>query len=769
MGSYVRDEDRSLRVWFVVLSLGFAVVTAWAVVDEGWVRRPWKRWQSQYDEVRDGRLGVAIRQVVAPKIGVIDRCPTCHAGANDKQMTGAEVPAVLRVHPRRDALLGNHPTLRYGCTPCHRGQGLALTAGTAHGEADPHWAAPLFKKPYAQSTCLSCHPGDEDLQDAPLLGQGRRLFRELGCTGCHATGDQDELPRRGPSLLHVDSKLHRGWMLQWIREPTVRRRAYQMPNFWPGAADDPAMAQRRDDESLAIAAYLVDASKPWPPAQQAPTRDPALAEFGQPLFDTIGCRGCHELGIEGRDKLALRDETVQEEAAAESWAAFGGDEEEEEAAPVAAPAAVSPIDFGPQLGEIGSRAQYGFLFAWLRAPDAYWQHALMPNLRLTRGEAHALASWSADMGPRPAPVPEQLTGTLDPELIARGKKLIGDYGCAGCHQIAGFEDAGQPGPDLIDYGRKDPHDLFFGDDPPPRPERTWDRYTRTKLRATRRFETAEIRQVMPQYALTEADNQALAVYLRALLGQPVHADYVHDPAPARLRRQANRLIDERGCRSCHALDGRLGDIQRHYADAWLAPPTLDDVGGKLQPQFLYRYLVKPGPLRPWLALRMPRFRLESREASLLVEHFAAKAGRPAPFRPLELGTMTPQRAAAGALFFKQLKCVSCHMLTGGDKIKTAELAPDLGLARSRLDPLWIRRFIVNPAEILPGTRMPQFFPEGQTPAPELLGGDVKAQINLLVDHLMHLGLQPAGLADNDPAVDEAAAATPVVAPTEGAP
>ena len=747
MGGYVRDEDRSLRAWFVVLALAFGVVTVWAVVDEGWIRRPWKRWQSEYDARHDGKIGVAIRQVVAPKIGVIDRCTSCHAGVNDDQMVGAEVPAVLRVHPRREVLLAKHPTIRYGCTPCHNGQGLALTAGTAHGEADPHWPSPLLKPPYSQSTCLACHPGDESLVDAPLLGAGRRLFRELACTGCHATDDQDELQQRAPSLKHVDSKLHRGWMLQWIRDPKVRRRGYQMPNFWPGAADDPAMAKRRDEESLAIAAYLVSASAPWPAAQQAPPQDPSLVEAGGKLFDTVGCRGCHELGVPDKDTLALRDPTVQEEAAEDSWASFGEEEEAPEAVP--APAAVSPIDFGPKLGDLRERAKYPFVFAWLMSPEAYWRHAKMPDFRLSQNEAHALASWSITQGPEPVAVPDALTGTLDPALIARGKKLVGEYGCAGCHEIVGFEDAGRPGPDLIDFGRKDPHDLFFGDHPPPKHERTWDRYTRAKLADARGFETAEIRQVMPQYVLTDEENQALAVYLRALLGKPVHPDYVHDPKAARLKRQGERLIEERGCQNCHTLDGRSGDILRHYADAWLAPPALDDVGGKLQPQFLFRYLSRPGPLRPWLALRMPRFRLSADEADLLVRHFAAKANRPAPFRTLALGTMTAERAAAGARFFEQLKCVSCHMLQGGGKLKTAELAPDLGLARQRLDPIWVRNFLVNPGKVLPGTRMPQFFPEGQTPAPELLNGDAEAQIRLLVDHLMNLGLQPAGQANDD--------------------
>ncbi len=752
MGRYVRDEDRSLRTWFVALSLGFGLVTLWAVVDESWTRRPWKQWQAQYDDMRGGRVGVAIRQVVVPEIGVIDRCTTCHAGVDDPRNAGEDVPKALRTHSRRDVLLGKHPVLRYGCTSCHRGQGLALTAGTAHGDEDHYWGAPLLPAPFAQSSCLGCHPGDETLADAPLLGQGRRLFRELGCTGCHATDDQDEQPRRAPSLMHVDSKLERGWMLQWIRAPKQRRRGYRMPDFWPGAKDDPKMAERRDRESLAMAAYLAASSKPWPDADTAPARDESLVERGQQLFDTIGCRGCHVLGVEGKDTLSLRDETVQQEAAEDSWDAFGGDEEEPEEA-VAPPAAASPIDFGPQLGDVGSRARYGFLYAWLRDPQRYWSGARMPDMRLTRSEARALASWAAAQGPEPAPVPAELTGTLDPALIASGRRLISDYGCAGCHQIPGFEDAGRRGPDLISYGRKEPHDLFFGDVPPPRASRTWERYTRLKLQTPRHFETDAIRQVMPRFPLSDDEVLALSVYMRGLVGRTVAPSYVHRPEGATLERSARRLVDEWGCKNCHTLDGRMGDIQRYYADPWLGPPPLDGVGGKLQPGFLFRFLVEPTPVRPWLAVRMPRFGLSDDDAGTLVRWFAAESGHSAPFRQLSIGPITPQRAASGAKFFTELKCVTCHMLKTGANVKTADLAPDLALARERLDPDWVRNFLVDPGKVLPGTRMPQFFSEGQSPAPELFGGDNKAQIDLLVDHLMHLGLQPAGRPDDDLGVD----------------
>lgn len=772
MGRFVRDEERSHRTAFVILGLAFGLATVWAVVDEVQVRRPWKAWQDRYHTLlaqKSGDLsalqtGPSIQQVVVPALEVVDRCQTCHAGIDDRRMVGQDVPAALRLHPEHPALLGPHPPHRIGCTPCHRGQGLALTAGTAHGPDDPHWEEPLERGAYVQSSCLGCHPANEALAGAPQLGTGRRLFRELGCAGCHMTGDQDLEPKRGPSLRKVAAKLAPGYMLAWIKAPQARRATHVMPDFWPGADKDPTMAAARDREALAMAAYLLQSSEPYPEADQAPPRDEALVEEGKRLFDHIGCRGCHMLGGDGADALEIRDPAAVDKATEASWESFGGDEEEEggdEPAPVAPPEAVTPINFGPPLGEVGARTGPGWLYAWVRAPESYWKLATMPGLRLNRAESHALASWMSSLGADKRPeTPAALTPPIDPKLVATGQRLIADYGCAGCHDIPGFEDAGQPGPDLLTYGRKYLAEMHFGDHPPPRAERTWDRYTRTKLATPRAFQTKEIRQVMPAYQLDAAQVQAIAVYLRGLRGKPMPPELIHDPPVAKMHRVAGRLIGDRGCRGCHTLDKRDGDILRYYKHIWLAPPSLDGVGGKTQPQWLFRYLVRPGPLRPWLQARMPDFRLAQDDAETLVGHFAALAGKKAPLRPLTLGAMTQARAALGADFFVKLKCVSCHLLKQGKDVKTAELAPDLALARERLDPTWVRQFLYNPGAILPGTRMPQFFPQGQTPFPELLGGDLEAQIQLLVDHLMNLGLQPAGRPD-DEGLPAPQAATPV--------
>jgi len=247
---------------------------------------------------------------------------------------------------------------------------------------------------------------------------------------------------------------------------------------------------------------------------------------------------------------------------------------------------------------------------------------------------------------------------------------------------------------------------------------------------------------MPEYRLDEGERIGLAVFLRGLRALAPPSTFVFHREGAAWRGLAERSIDGRGCRQCHLLDGKPPAIAQFYADAALAPPPLDGAGARLQPQWLFDYLIAPSAVRPWLQVRMPNARLGPAEAEAIARWLADRAGRPTALRPLAVRDLSPERAEVGRQAFVALKCVTCHRLQRGDGLTTADLAPDLGLARQRLDPEWIRRFLEDPGKILPHTKMPQFSPDGQSPLPDLLAGDSAAQMDLIVDHLMHLGLLP---------------------------
>jgi len=758
LSAFRPDEQRSYRALFALLGVAFLASTLWSVWDEGWTRRPWKVWQARYAELRPGAPnGEGITQLVVPPLEVVDRCPTCHLGVDTPGLEGPEISRVLQTHPDPAVMLGKHPVARFGCTPCHRGQGLALTAGKAHGEDDPHWPEPLARGPYVQASCLGCHRDEERLAGAPVLETGRRVFREMGCEACHGVANAPPPVKRGPSLKHVAAKLDPGWLVSWIRAPKVRRATRQMPQFWPHAEDRPEREAQRDAESIDIAAYLLDKSAPFALADAVTSVDETLAEEGHRLFDRLGCRGCHVIGTPGGDELTIREERSSEAASDENLSilddVLGSDGPAADAPPEPSEAVTptrppGPVNFGPPLGDVGARIQAKFFEAWVRDPAAYWKDATMPGLDLTTREARALAAYLTTLrAAEVPPPPDSLKPPYDRAVVERGRKLIAAYGCHGCHEIAGMEDEGRAGPDLSDYGDKDPHDFHFGAEPPPRRERTWERFTEAKIHRPRAFETKDIKLLMPEVVLAEPEALGLAVFLRGLRAKPPPEGYVRADPAARAVSAGERTFAERGCWSCHTFDKEQGRINRYYGDVYLGPPSLDGAGAKLQPQWLFAYLLDPGPMRPWLDVRMPRFRLTPDDADGLCEMFARREHRRVPMRPLAMRAITPARAKLGTPFFEQLKCVQCHMLNRQQGLQTAQLSADLGLSRVRLDPDWVRRFLVDPGKVLPGTKMPQFFPDGRTPNPTLLDGNAQAQIELLVETLFNLGLQPAARDD----------------------
>ncbi len=68
--------------------------------------------------------------------------------------------------------------------------------------------------------------------------------------------------------------------------------------------------------------------------------------------------------------------------------------------------------------------------------------------------------------------------------------------------------------------------------------------------------------------------------------------------------------------------------------------------------------------------------------------------------------------AGGKALFELLKCQQCHVLGTIPKDQpTSNLAPDLRMSSDRLQPDWILAWLKNPAVILPGTRLPAFWPD----------------------------------------------------------
>jgi mono/diheme cytochrome c family protein len=317
------------------------------------------------------------------------------------------------------------------------------------------------------------------------------------------------------------------------------------------------------------------------------------------------------------------------------------------------------------------------------------------------------------------------------------------YGCFACHQVPGFDQAPRIAPELNGFGDKAPSLLSFGDTVTNHADQTWERWTQIKLASPRAFRTERENLVMPDNGLDPDRARALMVVLKSL-----RADRFSDRSRRALSdREAmseagERLFQEYNCLGCHVENGRGGQARRLFADPGLYPPDLSGEGAKVQPAWLFQFLKKPAALRPWLTMRMPEFGLGDQAGEALVYYLMTRSKQTDLLLEVP-AEMDPDRYAETEDVFVKLQCLSCHQLALGQNQKLSDLAPDMGLTRYRLRPEWMLEFIIDPQRLMPGTKMPNFFPleddedpeSLMTPFPEWMGGDARAQVRAVRDYL----------------------------------
>jgi mono/diheme cytochrome c family protein len=114
-------------------------------------------------------------------------------------------------------------------------------------------------------------------------------------------------------------------------------------------------------------------------------------------------------------------------------------------------------------------------------------------------------------------------------------------------------------------------------------------------------------------------------------------------------------------------------------------------------------------------------------------------------------TASAGNTSEGKALFELLKCQQCHVLGSIPKDQpTSNLAPDLRMGSERLQPDWVLDWLRTPAAILPGTRMPAFWPDHPKSYYPHFGGSAEAQIRAVRDYLMTLrgGPSPMGTPAN---------------------
>ncbi|MFQ5532956.1 MAG: c-type cytochrome, partial [Candidatus Methylomirabilales bacterium] len=669
----------------------------------------------------------------------VDRCETCHLGIDRPGFEDAPPP--FQTHPKRKAILGTHPVSRFGCSVCHEGQGTALDyetlvdgriPDTPHGFGREYgggthilWDFPLLQGELVQSSCRKCHEGRTEFVTAvkegkggnaavewvdlaPALTKGLAMYESLGCYGCHPNKGFEDMPRVGPELLRIANKVEPAWLIQWIQNPRSYLRHSRMPNF--GFAKE---------EATSIAAYLLHSSRADPPvAGRFNIR--ASPEEGKRIFERVGCLGCHTM------------RAVYEEKSPRTFFKLTG------------------RDIAPDLSNVAKKIKDPeWVFRWLKNPKAIRRTTRMPSLRLSDEEASALTAFLMTRGERQASPPALLNALKKKDRIEEGRELVGLRGCAGCHLISGYENAQRIGPDHTKFGHKRLLLLSFGD--AVEVHHTWEDWTFWKLKNPQIYATERQQLLMPNFGLSDDEVKALRVVMKGFSGAEVPERYREETTEERLAlAHGQRLVRNYNCVGCHIIEGNGGDIRARYGDRLNeAPPplvlrkgTLSE-GEKVQAGWLFEFLHRPHPVRPWLQVRMPTFGLADAKWAGFTDYFVALAGLEAPFEIIpSVEELDPKMVKAGRTLASDeyFACGSCHV-QGAKKPEgpRAGWAPDLALAHRRLRPEWVVTWLRDPQKVQPGTKMPSFFEDEDSGPDDILKGNEQLQILALRDYILSLG------------------------------
>jgi cytochrome c551/c552 len=468
--------------------------------------------------------------------GLVDRCQSCHLGTDPLivpvTMTvtkadlglGKSTDAPYASHPDPD-MLKYHPLEKFGCSPCHGGNGRALdSVEKAHGRYE-HWLWPLNYRENFEAGCQQCHASDMVTEHAPVLNHAKALYREKGCIGCHrfqGFDNQDEqlvsarqmiaqlenqkqddrlqiaeLNKKGDTatdndaanryygqatnltvtiasmdaqIEQLDQRSHN--LLQEIKKvgPDLKEVRMKIHKEWipywlkhtHEFRPTTKMPQfRLQDDEIQAIAAYVWQSAITGP--ELPKQTPGNAAHGKELFEQRGCEACHSIG-EGPNMV-------------------GG-------------------DFAANLSRVGEKDNYDYLVRWILnprvrtrpyspsekkdlGPEDYAKHNLpfVFDLDHSRSpnDGHELVVQQMTVMPslrltvddardiasflltqKHADASYEAADFMDdPKLKAQGKALIQHYGCAGCHEISGMEDEGRIGTELTNEGSKPIERLDF--------------------------------------------------------------------------------------------------------------------------------------------------------------------------------------------------------------------------------------------------------------------------------------------------------------------
>ncbi len=192
------------------------------------------------------------------------------------------------------------------------------------------------------------------------------------------------------------------------------------------------------------------------------------------------------------------------------------------------------------------------------------------------------------------------------------------------------------------------------------------------------------------------------------------------------------------CYACHKRDGIGGaesDRNQYFVstipemgDEGRLAPSLDGVGDKLREEWIKNVVTNGNKSRPYMKTYMPRF--GNAAAGHLAKSLAAVDQRTEANIPNSDEPETRQVAFGRKMVgSKGLACVSCHTFGKFKSSGIQAIALDTMASRIRED--WFHRYLPDPQQYRPGTRMPTGYPKGESTVKDVYDGDQSRQISAM--------------------------------------
>jgi mono/diheme cytochrome c family protein len=292
-----------------------------------------------------------------------------------------------------------------------------------------------------------------------------------------------------------------------------------------------------------------------------------------------------------------------------------------------------PENFAPDLSRVGSKPLAQIVFAEgvshklpdyiaakIRNPHSFGPGLKMPQFTLTPKQIDALTTALLALTDRAqTQAPNLRVASLQAshyEPAGKSGKLIQDLRCFSCHVINGR--GGDMAPDLTWEGSS--------------VQPAW---LQAFLKNPNTLRPALIRR-MPRFNLSDSEIRELTDYIETVYQSPsIDRDTVPAGVTPALADQGRQLFYSKyACQSCHIVDASK--------DKGYIGPTLTQVGSRLTPAWIYRWLKNPQELRP--GNLEPAQHISDEDARALTAYLMSLTGKPGKTNKASLGRQPAQEA-----------------------------------------------------------------------------------------------------------------------------